>query len=120
MTHVYVNVPCKICICSMRNVKINIPYIMNIYEHIAWIFVNYNESLPKFVFAILWGMLGAPKNRVFSRALDFGGSIKKFASLLPSRSTNIAIAGTSTLLMEEIFAPFEMESIPSGWWFQPI
>ena len=39
---------------------------MNIYEHIAWIFVNYNESLPKFVFTILGGMLGAPKKlRVF-------------------------------------------------------
>ena len=31
---------------------------------------------------------------------------------MPSRSTNVAIAGTSTLLMEEIFAPFEMENIP--------
>ena len=94
---------------------------MNIYEHIAWIFVNYNESLPKFVFTILWGMLGAPKeSRVFPVHWISGEILKKIASLLPSRSTNIAIAGTSTLLMEEIFAPFEMESIPSGWWFQPI
>lgn len=62
---------------------------MNIYEHIAWIFVNYNESLPKCVFTILWGMLGAPKkSRVFPVHWISGEVSTKIASLMPSRSTN--------------------------------